>query len=173
MCLQAKYILEIGPLLPDLYEDDDGGDESTVQGLEERDACISWLNTQRENSVLFVSFGSHVTHSSRQLVDMALGLEASGASFLWFVRRPDAGEMSAASETPVSVMEYLPPGFEERINGRGMCYSGWAPQMRILKHPAVGGFLSHCGWNSTLETVSAGVPVLAWPMNAEQHLTRR
>jgi hypothetical protein len=94
MCLQAKYILEIGPLLPDLYEDDDGGDESTVQGLEERDACISWLNTQRENSVLFVSFGSHVTHSSRQLVDMALGLEASGASFLWIVWRSDAGEMS-------------------------------------------------------------------------------
>jgi hydroquinone glucosyltransferase len=152
---------------------DDGGDGSTVQGSEERDPCILWLNKQGTNSVLYISFGSYATLSARQLLDMALGLEASGASFLWMVRRPDAGEISAALGTPVSAMEYLPPGFEERVKGRGMCYSGWAPQMRILKHPAVGGFLSHCGWNSALETVSAGVPVLAWPMNAEQHLIRR
>ena len=151
MCLQAKYILEIGPLLLD-FNENDGGDESMVEGSEEKDPCILWLNTQGENSVQFVSFGSNATHSSRQLVDMALGLEASGASFLWIVRRSDAGEMSAASEVPVSVMEYLPPGFEEHVNDTGMCYSEWAPQMRILKHPTVGGFLSHCGWNSTLET---------------------
>lgn len=56
---------------------------------------------------------------------------------------------------------------------RGMCYSGWAQQMRILKHPAIGGFFSHCGWNSTLEAVCAGVPILGWPFKAEQHLNCR
>jgi hypothetical protein len=94
MYLRAKYILEIGPLLLDFNENDDGGDESTVEGSEEKGPCILWLNTQGENSVQFVSFGSNATHSSRQLVDMALGLEASGASFLWIVWRSDAGAMS-------------------------------------------------------------------------------
>lgn len=59
------------------------------------------------------------------------------------------------------------------MKGRGMCYSGWAPQMQILKHPAIGGFLSHCGWNSVLESTCAGVPFLTWPFNSEQHLDAR
>lgn len=171
--LQAKYILEIGPLLSESYLHDEEAGEITQQGSEERHPCISWLNTQTPTPVLFISFGSYATHSAPQLLDMARGLEFSGSSFLWMVRPPDAGETSAALGTPVSVMEFFPPGFEERVKGRGMCYSGWAPQMRILKHPAVGGFLSHCGWNSASETVTAGVPVLAWPKNAEQHLIRR
>ncbi|KAG0623187.1 hypothetical protein M758_3G154900 [Ceratodon purpureus] len=171
--LRAKYIFEVGPLLPDSYVNDDGAGDITQQGSQETDPCMLWLNTQAPKSVLFISFGSYATPSARQLVDMALGLEASGSAFLWIVKPPNAGETSAAVGTPVSVTEYLPPGFEERVKGRGMCYSGWAPQMRILKHPAVGGFLSHCGWNSSLETVGAGIPVLAWPMGAEQHLIRR
>ena len=166
-------MLEIGPLLPESYLNDGGVSVDAEQGSKQTDPCISWLNTQALTSVLYISFGSYATHSGPQLLDMALGLEASGSGFLWMVKPPDAGETSAASGTPVSVTEFLPPGFEERVKGRGMCYSGWAPQMRILKHPAVGGFLSHCGWNSTLETVCAGVPVLAWPLNAEQHIIRR
>ncbi|KAG0612863.1 hypothetical protein M758_6G057900 [Ceratodon purpureus] len=173
--LQAKHFLDIGPLLLETSVLSDGGAAggTTQQILEETDPCMLWLNTQAPNSVLFISFGSWATLSARQLVEMALGLEASGACFLWILKPPNAGPSTAASRTPVPVKEYLPPGFEERIKGRGLCYSGWAPQMRILKHPAVGGFLSHCGWNSSLETLSAGVPVLAWPMNAEQHLIRR
>ncbi|KAG0623188.1 hypothetical protein M758_3G155000 [Ceratodon purpureus] len=171
--LQAKYFLDIGPLLLETSVSDGGAGGTTQQISEETDPCMLWLNTQAPNSVLFISFGSVATLSARQLVEMALGLEASGSCFLWILKPPNAGPSTAASRTPVPVMEYLPPGFEERIMGRGMCYSGWAPQTRILKHPAVGGFLSHCGWNSSLETLSAGVPVLAWPMNSEQHLIRR
>lgn len=140
---------------------------------QESDPCILWLNTRAPRSVLYISFGSFATHGAPQLLELALGLEASNCSFLWLARPPNAGRMSAASGSPVSITEFLPPGFEERIEGRGKCYSGWAPQTRILKHPAVGGFLSHCGWNSTLEAVCSGVPLLAWPITAEQHLNRR
>ena len=140
---------------------------------EERDPCILWLNKKAAHSVLYISFGSFATRLAPQLLELAMGLEASGCSFLWLLRPPDAPGMSAASGSPQPVTEFLPPGFEERTKGRGMCYSGWAPQKRILKHPAVGGFLSHCGWNSTLETVCTGVPMLAWPLTAEQHLNRR
>ncbi|KAG0558974.1 hypothetical protein KC19_10G069100 [Ceratodon purpureus] len=169
--IQAGSIFEIGPLLPDSYVNDD----TMEQEAEERDPCILWLNKQAPQSVLYVSFGSWAILSAPQLLELALGLEASGCSFLWVVRPPNATDnISAASgSSSDSVVEYLPPGFEERVKGRGMCYSGWAPQMRILKHSAVSGFLSHCGWNSILETLSAGVPVLAWPMIAEQHLNRR
>lgn len=161
--------MEIGPLLPASYVNDDTLKEES----EETDPCMLWLNNQPPNSVLYISFGSSATHSAPQLRELAQGLEASGCSFLWLVRPPNAPGISAASGAPRPVSEFLPPGFEERVRGRGMIYSGWAPQPRILKHPAVGGFLSHCGWNSTLEAVCAGVPMLAWPIGAEQHLNRR
>ncbi|XP_024364407.1 UDP-glycosyltransferase 72B1 [Physcomitrium patens] len=167
--IQAKCILDIGPLLPESHFTDATPEEI----VQERDPCISWLNTRPAKSVLYVSFGSAASHSASQLVDLALGLEASECSFLWIVRPPDAIDRAATLNALERVAEYLPPGFEGRVKDRGMCYSGWAPQMRILKHPAIGGFLSHCGWNSTLETVAAGVPVLAWPIKAEQHLIRR
>ncbi|KAG0562121.1 hypothetical protein KC19_9G120000 [Ceratodon purpureus] len=167
--MQAKCILEIGPLLPESHVNED-----TVEvEVEERDPCILWLDRQAPNSVLYISFGSFATLEAPQLLELAMGLEASDCSFLWIVRSPNAHGMSAASGSPEPVTEFLPLGFEERMKGRGMCYSGWAPQTRILKHPAVGGFLSHCGWNSTLETVCTGVPMLAWPITAEQHLNRR
>jgi len=78
----------------------------------------------------------------------------------------------------VAVTEYvrgglLKTGFEERTKDRGMIYSGWAPQVEILHHPAVGGFLSHSGWNSVLESICAGIPILSWPMVSEQKLICR
>ncbi|KAF2294685.1 hypothetical protein GH714_015531 [Hevea brasiliensis] len=63
---------------------------------------------------------------------------------------------------------WLPEGFEERIEGKGLIIRGWAPQVLILEHEAVGGFVTHCGWNSTLEAISAGVPMVTWPVSAEQ-----
>ncbi|XP_042506754.1 scopoletin glucosyltransferase-like [Macadamia integrifolia] len=119
----------------------------------EDDECLSWLNSKKPNSVLFVSFGSVVRFTASQLIEIAMGLEASGCSFIWVVRAKDEGEQ-----------RWMPEGFE----GKGLIIRGWAPQVLILDHPAVGGFVTHCGWNSTLESVSAGVPMITWPIFAEQ-----
>nr|CAB3477649.1 unnamed protein product [Digitaria exilis] len=109
------------------------------------------------------------------MAELAMGLEASGQRFMWVVRFPSDKDRSACyfggsgghGDSPLG---YLPEGFIERPRGRGLALTEWAPQVEILNHRAVGGFLSHCGWNSTLEAVAAGVPMLAWPLYAEQRV---
>uniref|UniRef100_A0A0C9RSM7 Glycosyltransferase n=1 Tax=Wollemia nobilis TaxID=56998 RepID=A0A0C9RSM7_9CONI len=125
--------------------------------------CLKWLDLQPPSSVLFVSFGSGATLSVNQIAELALGLEASGLQFLWVVRAP-------VPEKDVS--ELLPEGFESRTRDRGLVVPNWAPQVPVLSHPSTGGFLSHCGWNSTLESISAAVPMIAWPIFAEQKTNR-
>ncbi|GLJ50011.1 hypothetical protein SUGI_1063800 [Cryptomeria japonica] len=124
--------------------------------------CLKWLDKQEPSSVLYVSFGSMAVMSMEQLQELALGLEASQQPFLWVVRADIADGHSAV----------LSEGFRERVNGRGTLV-GWAPQLKVVAHPSVGGFLTHNGWNSTLESISMGVPMIGWPMWAEQfHNTR-
>ncbi|KAJ6948943.1 scopoletin glucosyltransferase-like [Populus alba x Populus x berolinensis] len=96
-----------------------------------------------------------------QLREIALALEASGQNFIWVVRK---GELRKHEDKE----EWLPEGFERRMEGKGLIIRGWAPQVLILDHNAVGGFMTHCGWNSTLEAVTAGVPLVTWPLYAEQ-----
>ncbi|XP_047086032.1 UDP-glycosyltransferase 73C4-like [Lolium rigidum] len=120
--------------------------------------CLDWLGSKPDRSVVYLCFGSFAPISDEQLHELALGLEASGESFLWVVR--------SERWTP-------PEGWEERVRGRGMLVTAWAPQTAILGHPAVGAFVTHCGWNSVLETVAAGVPVLTWPLVFEQFITER
>ncbi|CAI0438677.1 unnamed protein product [Linum tenue] len=115
-----------------------------------------WLDERAvapPGSVMYVSFGTQADVSSAQLDELAHGLEMSGVPFVWVVR---SGSWS------------VPEGLEGRIEGRGLILRKWVDQRYMLGHRAVGGFLSHCGWNSVLESVSAGVPILAWPMMAEQ-----
>ncbi|TVU35896.1 hypothetical protein EJB05_17803, partial [Eragrostis curvula] len=137
-------------------------------------SCMQWLDEQPGDSVLYVCLGSGGTLSTKQTVELAAGLEASGQRFLWVVRFPSDKDNSASyfgtakhGDDPLS---YLPEGFVERTKDVGLCVPLWAPQVEILNHRAVGGFLSHCGWNSTLEAASAGVPLLAWPLYAEQRV---
>ncbi|CAI0412319.1 unnamed protein product [Linum tenue] len=117
--------------------------------------CKNWLDSKPARSVLFVSFGSQNTIAEAQMKELAVGLEASGTNFIWVIR-PDE--------------DWLPEGFPERIeaSGKGLLVRRWAPQVEILGHESVGGFLSHCGWNSVLESLSCGVPILGWPLAAEQ-----
>nr|BCB01551.1 UDP-glucose glucosyltransferase [Rheum palmatum] len=124
--------------------------------------CLNWLDSKPPNSVIYVCFGS-ITHvSSAQLIEIATALEASNQHFIWVVRRPNHDDE-----------EWLPSGFEARNKGKGLIIRGWAPQVMILDHVATGGFVTHCGWNSTLEGVSAGVPMVTWPMFAEQFLNEK
>ncbi|PKA65319.1 UDP-glycosyltransferase 73B5 [Apostasia shenzhenica] len=116
--------------------------------------CLNWLDRKPPGSVVYMCFGSASLFSTDQLWEMALGLESSGHFFVWVVR--NAGN------------DWLPEEYEERIAGKGMIIRGWAPQLLILNHPATGGFVSHCGWNSSLEAISAGLPMVTWPLYAEQ-----
>ncbi|KAG2405157.1 hypothetical protein LR48_Vigan03g169700 [Vigna angularis] len=137
----------------------------------EDDKCLKWLDKQPACSVLYVSFGSGGTLSQHQIDELALGLELSGQRFLWVLRAPsnlpNAAYLEAAEEDP---LQFLPKGFLERTKEKGLVVASWAPQVQILGHSSVGGFLSHCGWNSTLESVQEGVPLITWPLFAEQRM---
>lgn len=128
-------------------------------------SCIEWLDTQAPGSVLYVSFGSVVHVTRHELAEVAWGLASSGKPFLWVVR----GDLVLGVEKP---SELLPEGFENAVKGRGKVVE-WAPQQEVLAHPAVGGFWTHSGWNSTLESVYEGVPVLSTPRFGDQLATGR
>ncbi|KAF7810996.1 scopoletin glucosyltransferase-like [Senna tora] len=120
--------------------------------------CLKWLDSKKPNSVLYICFGSVANFLESQLKEIAMGLEASGQNFIWVMRKSQKDREE----------EWIPEGFEKRMEGKGLIIRGWAPQVLILDHKAIGGFVTHCGWNSTLEAVSAGVPMVTWPVFADQ-----
>lgn len=134
---------------------------------------LSWLDRQPGESVIYVSFGSGGTMSEEQMREVALGLELSQQRFIWVVRPPSESVsgtyFNVANDADV-VMNYLPDGFERRTEGVGVVVPMWAPQAEILGHPSTGGFVTHCGWNSVLESIVNGVPMVAWPLYSEQKM---
>ncbi|KAK2405849.1 hydroquinone glucosyltransferase [Trifolium repens] len=137
-------------------------------------SSLRWLENQPTNSVVFVSFGSGGTLSHEQLNELAFGLEMSGRKFLWVLRAPSKHSSSAYfSGQKDDPLEYLPNGFLERTKENGLVVTSWAPQVEILGHGSTGGFLSHCGWSSTLESVANGVPMIVWPLFAEQRMNAK
>ncbi|CAI0542136.1 unnamed protein product [Linum tenue] len=137
-----------------------------------KNEIIEWLDAQPPSSVVFLCFGSLGSFCEEQLKEIAAALERSGERFLWSVRR--SPEKAPAMEVlngngADSFGDLLPGGFLERTAGRGKVI-GWAPQTAVLAHRSVRGFVSHCGWNSTLESIWFGVPMAAWPIYAEQQL---
>nr|XP_004233506.1 anthocyanidin 3-O-glucosyltransferase 5 [Solanum lycopersicum] len=143
--------------------------------ITERDEVIQWLDKQNYESILFVSFGSGGALSSQQMIELAWGLELSQQKFVWVVRPPSDGDpdnaylKSNGSDTR-GTFEYLPEGFLTRTKDMGLVVPMWANQVEILSHSSVGGFMSHCGWNSTVESLTNGVPMIAWPLHAEQKM---
>lgn len=131
------------------------------------------MDNQPKDSVLFVSFGTGRTLSHNQLNELALGLESSGHKFLWVVRSPNDQSSNVAFFSVHSQDDpfvFLPKGFLEKTKDQGLVVSSWAPQIEVLSHRATGGFLNHCGWNSTLESIVHGAPIVAWPPYAEQKM---
>ncbi|KAL8060969.1 hypothetical protein ABFX02_02G058300 [Erythranthe guttata] len=160
--LSATYaplpIYTIGPLI---------NHTTTTQAAaslwKEDHSCMEWLDAQHPGSVLYVNFGSIAVVTRQQLAEFAWGLADSRKPFLWCVR-PDAVEGGGAAQ---------PPEFTVEVRDRGMVV-GWAPQERVLKHPSIGGFLTHCGWNSTIESIAnGGLPLICWPFFAEQQTNCR
>ncbi|KAG6718936.1 hypothetical protein I3842_04G177900 [Carya illinoinensis] len=148
----------IGPLITDAKD-------RAGTSYDASSECLAWLDGQPIRSVVFLCFGSRGKFSEAQLERMAYGLEMSNQRFLWVVKSPDQGSIT---EPDLEVL--LPKGFLERTKERALVVKSWAPQNAILRHESVGAFVTHCGWNSVLEAVSYGVPMVAWPLYAEQHL---
>ncbi|XVF09961.1 hypothetical protein REPUB_Repub07fG0142600 [Reevesia pubescens] len=136
--------------------------------------CLKWLDTQQSQSVVFLCFGSMGLFSKEQLIEIAIGLEKSGQRFLWVVRNPPSNsKRQVFTEGPDPALEtLLPEGFLDRTSDRGLVVKAWAPQADVLSHESVGGFVTHCGWNSVMESICAGVPMVAWPLYAEQKFNK-
>ncbi|KAF5807622.1 putative 7-deoxyloganetin glucosyltransferase [Helianthus annuus] len=123
----------------------------------EEPECLKWLDLKEPSSVIYVNFGSITVMTSQQLVEFGWGLAKSNYPFLWIIR-PDL----VTGESAV-----LPPELLMEVGGRGLL-AGWCPQDQVLSHPSIGGFLTHSGWNSTIESISSGVPMICWPFFADQ-----
>jgi hypothetical protein len=161
---RAPTVYPIGPVLsPKPRVVVDARSSSSAQ------ECIRWLDAQPPASVVFLCFGSMGWMNAEQAREVAAGLERSGHRFLWVLRGPPAGSGSG-HPTDANLGDLLPDGFLERTKAQGVVWPGWAPQLEILAHAAVGGFVTHCGWNSVLESLWHGVPMAPWPLYAEQPL---
>jgi UDP:flavonoid glycosyltransferase YjiC (YdhE family) len=154
-------VFAVGPLMPlNFREEGEAQEEEEEQGN-----YRAWLDAQPARSVVYVSFGSRKALARDQIRELAAGLEACGHRFLWVVKgavvdRDDADELR----------DLLGEGFLRRVEGRGLVTKSWVEQDEVLRHPAVGLFVSHCGWNSVTEAAANGVPVLAWPRFADQRV---
>ncbi|CAI0542184.1 unnamed protein product [Linum tenue] len=155
-------VYPVGPILnlkPESSSESSGSEEDEV---------MRWLDQQPESSVAFLCFGSMGGFCAEQVKEIACALEGSGHRFLWSLRRLEGGPALTPTTTDYGdVREVLPEGFADRTTEVGRVI-GWAPQAAVLAHRSVGGFVSHCGWNSTLESMWFGVPMATWPMYAEQ-----
>lgn len=147
--LNAETVVPVGPLLQDQIDEEDAETE-----------MVEWLSKKDPASSVFVSFGSEYFLSKEELEEVAYGLELSKVNFIWVVRFPMGDKMR--------VEEALPEGFLSRVGDKGMVVEGWAPQKKILRHSSIGGFVSHCGWGSVMESMNFGVPIVAMPMHLDQ-----
>ncbi|MCO5551118.1 hypothetical protein L7F22_004615 [Adiantum nelumboides] len=163
--LQARCpVYTVGPLFLPVSGELESLNYQKQAGSTPTDDCLKWLDAQSTGSVLYASFGTLANFSNQQMRELALGLEKSQRSFLWVVHK---------NVFNGTVSDALPDGFLERVKDR--CFvTSWAPQVQVLKHGSVGGFFSHCGWNSILENITLkGVPMLCWPDKAEQGVNAR
>ncbi|KAI3838000.1 hypothetical protein MKW92_038647 [Papaver armeniacum] len=164
--LKAKFgkVWCIGPVSLCNKETLDKAERGNKASVDESH-CLKWLDSKEPGSVLYVCLGSLCRLTTSEMIELGLGLEASKHPFIWVIRGGD--------KYPDLEKWLLEEKFEERNKDRGLVIKGWAPQVLILSHKAIGGFLTHCGWNSVLEGVCAGVPMITWPMGAEQFFNEK
>lgn len=147
-------LIPTGALVPDV-----GGDARDDVEI------IEWLEKKGSSSSVFVAFGSEYFLKREEIEEIAHGLEMSNVNFIWVIRAPKGAK--------INIQECLPLGFLERVGERGKIVQRLAPQVKILKHSSIGGFVSHCGWNSVLESIDCGVPIIGMPMHLDQPMNAR
>ncbi|KAJ3699216.1 hypothetical protein LUZ61_002921 [Rhynchospora tenuis] len=150
---QSPPVITVGPLPP------------VKMAISTVTTVSTWLDEQPERSVVYISFGSRTAMSKEQIRELGLGLEVSGYRFLWVIK---TSVVDTEDQTELS--QLLGDGFLERVKDRGLVTKGWVEQDKVLRHKAVGGFLSHCGWNSVTEAAMNGVRLLAWPRMGDQRI---
>ncbi|GAB2286626.1 hypothetical protein Dimus_021021 [Dionaea muscipula] len=159
--IHRKPVLPVGLLPPpsdgQLQQIKGGDGEASWQ------AISGWLDQQDERSVVYIAFGSEAKPTQEEFTELALGLERSGLPFFWVLIRRKVGDL----------MMMLPDGFEERNKGHGFVWTSWAPQVRILGHKSIGGFLTHSGWSSVIEALQLGLPLILFPIFGDQLFNAR
>ncbi|KAK4270079.1 hypothetical protein QN277_023161 [Acacia crassicarpa] len=146
----------IGPTVPSMFLDKripNDKDYGISMFEPSNDLCMNWLNDKPKASVIYVSFGSIATYSEEQMQEVAWGLIDADTYFLWVVRASEEGK--------------LPKNILETMSKKGLIVT-WSHQLKVLAHEAVGCFITHCGWNSTLEALSLGVPMIGVPYWSDQ-----
>ena len=152
-----KPVIPVGLLPPSANERNENVNETEKE-------IMDWLDEQSSGSVVYVALGTEAAMSIEMMHELALGLEAAKLPFIWALRRPfGLGED----------LDLLPQGFEDRTKGLGMVVMGWVPQVKVLAHEAVGGFLTHCGWSSIIEGLQSGRPLVLLPIALDQGLNAR
>ncbi|KAH7833557.1 hypothetical protein Vadar_007536 [Vaccinium darrowii] len=161
------FVYSIGPLqllLNELSKKDDS--ESIGYNLwKEESDCLKWLDSKEPGSVIYVNFGSVASMTQKQREELGWGLVNSQHNFLWIIRH----ELVMVDEPDFS---FLPPELVGEIKVRGLTVA-WCPQEEVLNHRSIGGFVTHCGWNSTIESLSAGVPMICLPFFTDQQTNCR
>ncbi|KAH7658999.1 UDP-glucuronosyl/UDP-glucosyltransferase protein [Dioscorea alata] len=167
----GKPVWCVGPLLPIRFWETtgsglvrDGEVRAKIESNVSEKDVIEWLDAKPRGSVIYVSFGSLVAPTEEELIELAAGLEESNQPFIWVVQ---------AGTEIVNNAFFSQDEFARRTKGRGLVINGWGPQLLILSHVATGGYVCHCGWNSTLEALGYGVPVLTWPVRGDQILNAK
>ncbi|KAI3472226.1 hypothetical protein Pfo_029714 [Paulownia fortunei] len=157
--LVGKKFVPVGPLVQEPSPNEKDDESSDI---------LSWLDKKERKSTVFVSFGSEYFLTAEDRDEIAYGLELSNINFIWVVRFPkDPNGLHGLLE------KTLPKGFLERVGDRGKVVEEWAPQTKILGHANIGGFVSHCGWSSVMESMNFGVPIIAVPMHLDQPINAR
>jgi cis-zeatin O-glucosyltransferase len=159
MAAGSKKVFSIGPLNPVL-------DGSVPEQGKERHECLEWLDKQLPASVIYVSFGFMSSLRDEQISELAAALRVCNYRFIWVLR--DAVRANMFTGDGDSRHAKLLPEFTQETEGRGLVITGWAPQLEMLAHGATAAFLSHFGWNSTVESMSHRKSILAWPMHSDQ-----
>ncbi|XP_027119989.1 UDP-glycosyltransferase 13-like [Coffea arabica] len=154
----GKVLAHLPPFLPI-------GPYEPCKAVVKAGSYLQWLDGQPNESVVYVSFGSRTALSKEQIRELGNGLERSGCRFLWVIKTTKVDK-----DEREDLQDLLGSSFLERTKKKGLVCKAWVEQEQVLAHPAIGGFVSHCGWNSVTEAARYGVPILAWPLNGDQKL---
>ncbi|KAK7280315.1 hypothetical protein RJT34_25378 [Clitoria ternatea] len=149
-------IRTVGPLVPPSLLGQDQSEDIGIEMWKPQDSCMEWLDHQPRSSVIYISFGSLIVLTAKQLESIASALKRSNRPFLWVIKPKEKDDILP-----------LPQGFVEETKEQGMVVP-WCPQTKVLVHPAIACFMTHCGWNSMLEAITAGTPMIGYPQWTDQ-----